>query len=467
MNCAAFSGLAAWLALPVLALAGTPPINWVAPPEFDPRASGLGLKQLPGVTHEIIYAPAPSRAAIEAGGDGRYESALHGTYNHHTRAVRVGDKVLVYWTNHSHDENGPGQRIVARWGVIDPTSTRIDWGESAVRTLELVPAAVPVHRRVPLEATGFDRRYVRGDLVVIDGRLRFDGGFMLNQGWTDDTRYRTRSGEPVPEERFRAVPDTDEANARKRVYRYDMFWKLGPSFRQLWAFSDGQLVPASALHLDAVPPTALALTSSQSLVLPALLSPFDSAPLLFSAPDPLRSWLNRSAPPEPPRPHYVPGTSPLAADGKHALAHRAEFQRRDGTWVILRDNLANPGFYYAATARAGEAYPPGVVTNLYGDVMPAAGELPDGRVWVLGNSRGRYDFFLTLSADGITFDRTWLVLHINEPWVEGFAKPPRSGPQYPHVLTIGDALWIFYSIGKERIGATRIPFSSLVPASGQ
>ena len=127
MNCAAFSGLAAWLALPVLALAGTPPINWVAPPEFDPRASGLGLKQLPGVTHEIIYAPAPSRAAIEAGGDGRYESALHGTYNHHTRAVRVGDKVLVYWTNHSHDENGPGQRIVARWGVIDPTSTRIDW----------------------------------------------------------------------------------------------------------------------------------------------------------------------------------------------------------------------------------------------------------------------------------------------------------------------------------------------------
>jgi hypothetical protein len=448
-----------------MAVAGEAPIRWVAPPEFNARKPGLGLLHLPGVTHEVIYAPIPSRAAIETGGDGHFESVLHGTYNHHTRAIVVGDKVVVYWTNHSHDENGPGQRIVARWGVLEATRTHIDWGDPAARTVELVPAPVPVHRRVPLEATGFDRRYVRGDLVVIDGQLRFDGAFMLNQGWTDDTRYRTRSGEPVPEERFRAVPDTDEANARKRVFRYDMFWKLGPAFRQLWAFADGKLEPASALHLDAAAPTSLALTPSQTLVLPALLPPFARAPLISAAPEAIRPLLRRAAPAESGRPQYVPGTSPLAADGKHALAHRAEFRRRDGTWVILRDNLANPGFYYAATARAGEAYPPGVVTNLYGDVMPAAGQLPDGRVWVLGNSRGRYDFFLTLSDDGITFNRTWLVLHINAPWVEGFAKPPRGGPQYPHVLTIGDALWVFYSIGKERIGATRIPFSSLAPAS--
>ena len=72
---------------------------------------------------------------------------------------------------------------------------------------------------------------------------------------------------------------------------------------------------------------------------------------------------------------------------------------------------------------------------------------------------------LALSEDGVTFDRTWLVLHINEPWVEGFAKSARGGPQYPHVLTIGDALWVFYSIGKEQIGATRIPFSSLNPTA--
>lgn len=447
-----------------LVVAAEPPLRWVVPPEFNPKLPGLGLPQLPGVTHETLYAPARSSAAIETGGDGRYESVLHGTYNHHTRAVRVGDKVVVYWTNHSHDENGPGQRIVARWGVIDPTLTRIDWGEPATRTVELVPTPVPVHRRVPLEATGFDRRYVKGELIAIDGRLRFDGTFLLNHGWTDDPRYRWRFGEPVPEARFRAVPDADEAHARQRVYRYDMFWTIAPAFRQLWDFSTGALAPASALHLEAPAPTAMALTPTQHLALPALLPPFAAAPLLAKAPEPVRSALQAPAPPREPRPRFVRGTESVAADGKNALAHRAEFRRRDGTWVILRDNLSNPGRYYAAAARAGETYPPAVLTNLYGDVMPAAGELPDGRVWILGNSRGRYDFFLTLSDDGVTFDRTWLVRHINERWVDGFAKPARGGPQYPSVLTIGDALWVFYSIGKEQIGATRIPFASLPAA---
>ncbi|MBI5690744.1 MAG: hypothetical protein HZC55_11685 [Verrucomicrobia bacterium] len=445
--------------------AAEPPVRWVVPSGFDPKRPALGLPALPGVSHEVIYAPVPSRAAIESGGDGRYESALHGTYNHHTRAVRFGDKVIVYWTNHSDDENGPGQRIVARWGILDAAQGRIDWGDPAARTVELASAPVPVHRRVPLEATGFDRRYVRGDLRVIEGRLRFDGGFMLNQGWTDDPRFRMRAGEPVPEERFRAVPDADEAHARERIYRYDMFWTLGPTFRQLWEFTGGALVPASALHLQTDPPASLALTATQRLALPALLPPYGKAPKVAEAAPALRALLERVPPAEAARPHYAPGTSPLAADGRNALAHRAEFRRRDGTWVILRDNLARRGHYYAAAARAGEAYPPAVVTNLYGDVMPAAGELPDGRVWVLGNSIGRFDFFLTLSDDGTTFDRSWHVLHINEPWREGFAKPPRGGPQYPHVLTIGNALWVFYSIGKERIGVTRIPFSSLAPAA--
>lgn len=437
------------------------PLRWLAPAGFDAKKAGLGLAPLPGVTHEVIYAPAPSSAALETGGDGRYESVLHGTYNHHTRAVILGDKVVVYWTNHSHDENGPGQRIVARWGVLDAARTRIDWGDPTVRTLELAPAPVPVHRRVPLEATGFDRRYVRGDLVVIDGRLRFDGTFLLNHGWTDDPRFRWRFGEPVPEERFRAVPDTDEAHARQRVYRYDMFWTVGPAFRQLWDFSTGTLAPASALHLENAVPATLALTPTQSLALPPLLPPYAGAPLLAAAVEPVRTALQSPAPPREPRPRFARGTESRAADGKNALAHRAEFRRRDGTWVILRDNLSNPGHYYAAAARAGETYPPATLTTLYGDVMPAAGELPDGRVWILCNSRGRYDFFLTLSDDGVTFDRTWLVRHINERWVDGFAKPGRGGPQYPCVLPIGDALWIFYSVGKEQIAATRVPYASL------
>lgn len=67
-----------------------------------------------------------------------------------------------------------------------------------------------------------------------------------------------------------------------------------------------------------------------------------------------------------------------------------------------------------------------------------------------------------ISNDGITFDRTWLLVHIDHFWTEGFAKNPYGGgPQYPFTLQFGDAIWLFYSIGKQQIGVTRIPYGSL------
>jgi hypothetical protein len=270
-----------------------------------------------------------------------------------------------------------------------------------------------------------------------------------------------RGPDPVAEEHFRLVPDSDATHRYGVVYRYDMFWTLGPKFSQLWKFTGDRLAPASALYLETAPADSIALTASLRQELPKMLPPFGDAPLMADAPPQQRAALKAVVAEGGDHPHYQPRTESLAADGKNALAHRAEFRRKDGTWVIIRDNLANSGFYYAATAKAGAAYPPAIRTNLYGDVMPAAGELPDGRVWILGNNRARTDFYLTLSEDGVTFDRTWLVSHIDQHWVEGFAKTTRGGPQYPYAVTIGDALWVFHSIGKEQIGAIRIPFSSL------
>ena len=59
------------------------PIKWVAPSSFDPDLPGMGLPQLPGCKSQVIYDPLMCRSAVDEGGDGRYESVLHGTFNHH------------------------------------------------------------------------------------------------------------------------------------------------------------------------------------------------------------------------------------------------------------------------------------------------------------------------------------------------------------------------------------------------
>ena len=159
---------------------------------------------------------------------------------------------------------------------------------------------------------------------------------------------------------------------------------------------------------------------------------------------------------------YAKGTSRLAADGKHGLAHSTEFRRPDGKWVAIRDNLINPGHYYAAIKqKPDDCYPPAVRTNLFGHVMPVAGELPDGRPWIICSSPSRTDMYLTLSDDGITFDRTWLLLHVACQGQPGFSKASRGGPQYFHAVTVGPNIWVAYSIAQTRVGVTKIPIEGI------
>ena len=99
---------------------------------------------------------------------------------------------------------------------------------------------------------------------------------------------------------------------------------------------------------------------------------------------------------------------------------------------------------------------------------PECGELPDGRPWIIYNTfddhvydleRCRKDMMLTISKDGITFDRTWLVLRVDREPDGGIYK--MGGPQYFKSLMMGGNLWVFYSITKEKIGLTKIPLEVL------
>lgn len=450
-------------ALSIVSATGTaadvqPPVNWLAPAGFDPGLVDLGLPQLPGLRHEVIYAPKPSGGSLEDGGPGDYESVLHGTFNHHTKVVVVGNKVVVYWTNHALDENGPGQRILARWGILSDARDHIEWGDPEKRTIELVPAPVPVRHRLPFDRAGVDRRYNNVSLVAVDGMLRLSVATRLSHGWTDDMRFRSPREETIPDERFQVNID--------KKYHFDIFWDLNARFFQLWGFVGDELTPLSPLYAERQPASEIRMTETVTLPMPPLAPFFVQAKPLERAP-PVLAELFRKSPLVAGRiGRYLPHTEHLAANGKNALWHWAEYRRRDDALVMLHDNRDDLGHYYAAVADEYGIYSSGIRTKMHGYGMPAAGRLPDGRSWVIGNSRGRFGFFLTLSDDGVTFDRSWFLLHVDKTWIPGFAKPKRSGPQYPQAVVIGEAIWVFYSIGKEQIGVTRIPFASLAKQIG-
>jgi hypothetical protein len=69
--------------------------------------------------------------------------------------------------------------------------------------------------------------------------------------------------------------------------------------------------------------------------------------------------------------------------------------------------------------------------------------------------------YLTLSEDGVTFDRTWLLLHVDRVAEEGVCKGSRGGPQYFQAVTVGPNIWVVYSIAKEQVGVTKIPLRLL------
>ncbi len=437
--------------------AAKPPLIWKPPRSFDRTKPGLGLPLLKGAQHRILYDPLPSRANVDEGGPGRYESLKHGTYNHHPRIVVFKDKFIVYWTNHSRDENGPGQRLLARVGTFNADRTDLDWdGDETL--VELAPAPMLVRRR----RWRFDPHVIYGGyascmLQLIRGRLYVRGNVWACHGWTNNVLLHGRRRRPIP------AANWSDAYDRRRGFRWDLWWSLGLGFVQRWRVEGRTLKPDSPLYKFNDLVKQVEVTPGRFKRVPPAVEPYASARPFSEAPAEMRDDIRRGKRVRFQRyPKYAPGTHRIAADGKNGLAHRTEFRRPDGKWVAVRDNLVNPGRYYAAVKdKHSDDYPPGVRTNLYGHAMPVAGELPDGRPWIICNSPARTDMYITVSRDGVVFDRTWLLLHIDRKTDGGVCKGSRGGPQYFQAVTVGPNIWVVYSIAKEQIGVTKIPIRLL------
>lgn len=435
------------------------PLVWAPPASFDSAKPHLGLPELAGAKHSILYAPKPSKADPKDGGTGQYESLWHGTYNHHQQFLILGDNVIVYWTNHVQDENGPGQRLLAKVGTLVDGGNNIAWGGDET-LMELAPPAMPARRRQADSDSGVvDSAFLDGELTQLDGKLYLRGRLQACDGWTDDMRFHNSPlRQPVPEDHYRSGLD------KKGGFRWDLYWFLG-SFVQQWDLVEGRLTAASPVYFLTAVPDSLQVTPTAKRRVAPLNAPYRDAELLEKAPAEIRDALakmNRNRAPWQGHPRYAEGMFKRAANGKDGLAHLTEYQRPDGKWVVVRDNLLDPDVYYAAVKDdAGATYPPGIRTNLFGTAMPVAGSLPDGRVWIVGGNQDRTDMFLTLSNDGITFDRSWSLVHQRVKVTEGVSKTGYGGPQYFKAVTLGQSLWIVYSIGKESLGLTQIPFAAL------
>lgn len=432
-----------------------PPIRWEPPASFDPEKAGLGLPPMDGIEHTLLYDPLPSQCELDYDGSGCYESLRHGTYSHHQKIVLFKDKFIVYWTQHSRDENGPGQRLLARVGTFNANRAEIDWnGEETL--CEIAPAPVPVRRKkYTHDPDLIYETYADGALKLINGRLYVIGKLSACHGWTDQVRYHGFPGEPVPTEHWSDTRDQENG------FRFDMWWDLGGHFVQQWHLEGKRLEPASPLYLRSEPVDEVVVTPGRSKRTEPVRKPYAGAPSFDQAPDQMREDVLNGAPEDFARtPHYAPGTRKLTRDGTNGLAHHAEFRRPDDSWVVIRDNLCNPGHYYAAEKdEASDPYPPAMRTNLFGHAMPVAGELPDGRPWIICNNQSRNDMYLTLSEDGRTFDRTWLLMH-NPRGASDDGLHKGGGPQYFQAVTVKDNIWVVYSIAKEQIGLTRVPLAS-------
>lgn len=82
------------------------PVEMKIPQNIDAAAPNIGLPVQPGTRHYKIAAPEVSPAI--------------GWANHDPKMLRLGDRIVVEWTSHPGDENGPGQTIVGTVVQFNP-----------------------------------------------------------------------------------------------------------------------------------------------------------------------------------------------------------------------------------------------------------------------------------------------------------------------------------------------------------
>ncbi|MCP4747037.1 MAG: hypothetical protein GY874_12995 [Desulfobacteraceae bacterium] len=510
-----------------------PEFDWIRPESVKTSDTTLypdNLNSFPGVEHFNVFVPEKPCYNSDCSSD-------EGTYNHHVKHVIYKDNIILYWTNHGSDENGPGQRILASVGRFTNGYQSIQWQP----VVELAPSPIQMKERKETfdrctDAEYIDGLRVSGHLRVVSDRLYFVGAFSSNYGFTAE-----------PSKRGLSMPEDLEEQWIKEDYWYDsnqsckneqdkpcwdIFMDLGGKFYQRWGINDnGTLESQSEKFQDSeetLPSNIMFHEGCEVDLIPIDNSEYKFVPLPEEGSQ-IREDINNIISGK-----YqvffrvirgVSGEAHLACGDMYpALKHPSYFIRPDGYKIVLKENAG--GYYsvahlykyaldyykytldfgYNAYEEQAKRYLPGWESRLIGYGWSIAGELPDGRIWIIGNGDSdRRGMYITVSDEGRYFDKTWMLRSVDalkggeKYWKPGYCdldqdghyhydQPPHltgavrydqnvdfmqgqycftyglykgefGGPAYFTAEIINDTMWIAYSVSKQNIGITRIPLN--------
>jgi len=376
-----------------------PPVRWGLPqPKREAPADGYPV--LEGVEHVELFHATPER----------------GAYCHHPHITCHDGVFYATWSNHACDEDAPGQRVLYS----------ISKGGRAWRPFaECFP---PVGKMKPHGETG--RVLTANGLVVVD-----DAVYAIAEV---DDKFRGPGGESAREE-------AERLTGRKVRYGRFGYGRLARAMR-----ADGTLGPIFWLVPE--PP-----------------EPVEGAPQFPASDDPRFAEAARKINALVADPLHMCAWDfrfhtnwTTAADG-HVLCEPTCYRRPDGAIVRLGRDKGRSRRIYATVSPHGTTFPPAVRTDIPDSPSKAvSGTLPDGRIYLIGNQAiGRDPLTISLSRDGVTFDRAAAIRH-GAPKVRHRGRAKGPGFQYPSAV-VGDALWVIYSIGKEDVAVSRVPLSALSP----
>lgn len=151
------------------------------------------------------------------------------------------------------------------------------------------------------------------------------------------------------------------------------------------------------------------------------------------------------------------------------------FLQRDGTLVmVMRDQKSSYHTLAATSNDRGETWTKAVKTNMPDSrAKQCAGNLPDGTVFYVNNpgrvtnssnTTWRVPLALTLSADGITFDRSYLLRSGKDgdyPGRRYEGKAKTLGYSYPKAMVYGGYLYVSYATNKDDAQFTRVPINHI------
>lgn len=165
-------------------------------------------------------------------------------------------------------------------------------------------------------------------------------------------------------------------------------------------------------------------------------------------------------------------TCPKAVDNHLLCEPTPAWKLRNGTWVKLYRDLGKPVSnrnYASFSFNNGKDWTKAVRTD-FPDACArsTASVLPDGQVYVVSNisPTGRDLLAISLSRDGLNFDRSFLIRH-GAPQLRYKGRWKSIGFQYPHSLVLGDNIWVIYTVNKEDVQVIKIPVTDLMTQKNQ